>query len=403
MKFKYQARTKDGEMQAGFVVAGNRDSAANILSGHGLFILSIESAEKFSWYEAIASFFGRVKRKDMVVFTRQLATLLEARIPLNNALKTLYKQTSQPILKEAVLQLSEDIDAGLSLSQSMERQDRVFPSFYIEMTRAAEITGNLDEVIGFLADYSERESVLLSKARSAMIYPAIVISLFIVVAFIMLAFVFPQIGPVFEQSGVELPVLTRILLGTGNFLGKWWPAIAVVLVALGVLLVDYLNTEEGEALVDDFKIKFPVISKVYQPIVITRFSNAAALLIHGGIPIAQSLEIIGHMVGNILYRDVIHDVAEDVRQGKLFSESIAKYPDYFPPLISQMVAVGETTGKVEQIFNRLSSFYSREADSLINNLVDLIQPILIIGIGLLVALLFASILIPLYTLTSNIR
>ncbi len=388
-------------MQVGYVEAGNRDAAANILAGHELFILSLESAEKGGFLENITSYFGRVKRKDMIIFTRQLATLLEARLPLSTALKTLEGQMKQSVLKEAVRQIGEDIDAGLSFSQAMERQGKVFPAFYIEMVKAAEVTGNMNEIAGFLADYAEREGELLSKAASAMIYPGIVVGLFLVVLLIMVVYVFPQLLPIFQQSNVQLPIYTQILLGFGTFLAKWWFAVLIVLAFLAALVFDYARTPEGEALIDDFKIKLPLLKRVFMPITLARFSNAAALLIHGGIPIAQTLEIIGHMVGNVLYKDVMHDVAADVRQGELLSQSIGKYPEYFPPLVTQMISVGETTGKIEQIFSRLSLFYSREADSVMNNLVDLIQPLMMVVIGVMVGFLFASILIPLYSLTAN--
>ncbi len=401
MKFKYRAKTKSGEEQVGYVEAGSRDAAANILAGHELFILGLESAEKRSFFENIASYFSHVKRKDMIVFTRQLATLLEARLPLNTALKTLKNQTQQPVLKEAIGQVADDIDAGLSFSQAMERQGAIFPAFYIEMVKAAEVTGNLNEVAGFLADYAEREGELVSKAMSAMIYPVIVVGLFIAVALILVIYVFPQLLPIFEQSGVELPIYTLILLGVGTFLAKWWLAVLIVLLLLAALAFDYARTSEGEALIDDFKIKLPILKKVFLPVTLARFSNAAALLVHGGIPIAQALEIIGHMVGNVLYKDVTHEIAERVRQGELLSQSIGKYPEYFPPLVTQMVAVGETTGKIEQIFNRLAFFYGREADAVMNNLVDLIQPILMIAISVMVGFLFASILLPLYSLTTS--
>lgn len=403
MKYKYQARTQDGEMQVGNVEAGSKDAAANILSGHDLFVLKLEPAEHRSWYEGVANLFGRIRRKDLMIFTRQLATLLEARLPLNTALKTLYDQTAQPTLKEAAYQIAEDIDAGLSLSQAMERQGETFPPFYVEMIRAAELTGNLNEIAVFLADYAEKETALASKAASALIYPAIVVGLFFVVGFIMVTFVFPQIGPIFEQSGVALPIYTRILLGTGVFLGKWWPAVILAIFVTSIVIVDYAHTPEGQALVDDAKIKMPLLNKIYLPLTMARFSNAASLLIHGGIPVAQALEVIGHMVGNVLYRDLIHEIAEGVRQGQLISESIARYPEYFPTLVSQMVAVGEKTGKLEQVFGRLSVFYSRETDSVVSNMVDLIQPVLMIVIGIMVAILFASILVPLYSLTASIH
>jgi type II secretory pathway component PulF len=177
----------------------------------------------------------------------------------------------------------------------------------------------------------------------------------------------------------------------------------VGVVALTILAVNYFQTDEGTALLDEAKIRLPIVKKVYSPVIMARFGNSAALLMHGGIPIAQSLEIIGHMVGNTLYRDVVHEIAEDVRQGELLSQSIAKYPKFFAPLVSQMVAVGETTGKIEEMFTRLSGIYTREADEIANGLVELIQPILMIGIGVMVGLLFASILIPIYNLTDSIH
>jgi type IV pilus assembly protein PilC len=193
------------------------------------------------------------------------------------------------------------------------------------------------------------------------------------------------------------------LLDTGNFLSKWWIAVVIAVIVLALVAVNYVQTEEGEALIDEAKIRLPIVKKVYLPVIMARFGNSAALLVHGGIPIAQALEIIGHMVGNSLYRDVVHDVAEDVRQGSLLSAAIAKRPQFFAPLVSQMVAVGETTGKIEEMFTRLSGIYTREADEVTNNLVDLIQPVLMIGIGVMVGGLFASILIPIYNLTANIH
>jgi type IV pilus assembly protein PilC len=403
MKFKYQAKTKDGEMQMGFVEAGNRESAANILAGHDLFILTIEATETPGILDRFSSMFNRVGRKDMLVFTRQLATLLEARLPLNNALKMLQDQTKGKVLKEAIFQMTEDIDSGLSFSQAMERQGKIFPIFYIEMVRAAEVTGNLNEIAGFLADYTEREGDLASKAGSALIYPAIVIVLFLAVAFILLTFVFPSIGGVFTQNGVALPWYTQMLLNAGNFMARWWMVVIIAIFVSGFVVVDYLTTDEGHAIMDDVKIRFPIAKKVFVPLIMARFGNAAALLVHGGIPIAQSLEIIGHMVGNILYRDVVHDVAEDVRQGKLLSASLAARPNFFPVLVSQMISVGETTGKVEDMFKRLANIYAKETDQVTSNLVDLIQPILMLGMGLMVGLLFASILLPIYNLTANIK
>ncbi|RJP45626.1 type II secretion system F family protein [Candidatus Parcubacteria bacterium] len=402
MKFRYQARTQEGEMQVGFVEAPDQGSATNILASHNLFILSIEAAARLQWYERLAGYFGRVRRRDMVIFTRQLATLLEARLPLSSALKTLHEQTTNASLREAVLQISEDIDSGLSFSQAMERQSNIFPEFYITMVQGAEVTGNLDAAVGFLADYTEREAILAGKAVSALTYPGMVIGLFVIVSFIMVAFVFPQVEPVFDQSGVSLPVFSRILLEFGSFLSQWWFMVILVFIILFVVALDYFRTPEGKAILDDAKIRLPIVKRIYLPLVITRFANAMALLLKGGVPVAQALEIVGHITENAVYQEVLRDVADGVRQGEPLSQAVGKYPEHFPLLIPQMLAVGETTGKLDQIFARIAGFYNREAEGTITNIVDLIQPLLLIGIGTLVGLLFASILVPIYQLTSTI-
>lgn len=401
MKYKYQAKNKLGELQVGFVEAPSKDMAANILSSHDLFILSIESSDKKGFYDRFSSYFTRVKRKDMVIFTRQLAILLEARLPLDNALKTLYEQTHNPTLKEAIYQISEDIDSGLSFSQSLERQDEIFSNFFVSMVRTAEVTGNLNEIVGFLADYIEKEDVLITKARSAMIYPGIVIGLFVVVAAVLVMFVFPQLGPIFEQSNVELPFLTKALIGSGQFAVSWWPALLLGVIVLGVVALDYFKSNEGKALLDDLKIRAPIAKKVFLPITVARFANAGTMLLKGGVPLAQSIEIVSQTLDNVLYQDVLREVADKVRQGSPLSESLAQYPTYFPPLVSQMIVVGEKTGQLDKIFMRISNFYNREADNVVGNIVDIIQPVLMVFVGVMVGLLFASVLMPLYNLTSS--
>lgn len=403
MKYKYRAKTKDGEEQTGFVDAANRDAAITILTSHELFILSIEETEKVRWFDRVSSYFGRVKRKDLVVFSRQMAVLMEAQLPLTSVIKTLENQTTHPVLKEAALQIREDIDAGLAFSQALERQNQIFPVYFVSMVRSAEVTGNLDKVIGFLADYLEKEAALVGKARSAMIYPFIVIGLFAVVVIIMLTFVFPQIVPVFEQSGVKLPAFTALLLGLGNFLSRWWIGVAVLLAIVVIVVLDYLKTPEGVAFKDDLKIRFPIVKKIYVPLTLTRFASTTSMLLRGGVPITQAIEIVGQTIDNVIYRDLLHKVAEDVSQGEHLADAIGKAPDHFPPLVSQMISVGETTGRVDQMLIRISDFYGKEADTLVGNLVDLIQPVLMIGIGIMVAVLFASILLPLYQLTSSIQ
>lgn len=403
MKFKYQAKTKEGEMQVGFVDANDRETAVNILSSHDLFILSLEGTDQHHWYDLITHWMHRVRSQDMVVFTRQLAVLLESHLPLNKALSVLYDQTTNPSLKEAIFEISEDVDAGLTFYQALERQNNIFSEFYVSMIRSAEVTGNLDEVSAFLADYTEREANLAGKAKSALIYPAIVVTLFVAVVAVMVTVVFPQLQPIFEQSGVQMPWFATAMIGSGMFLAQWWAVVLIIVTVFLAIFFNYLHTSEGRALLDDYKIRMPVIKRVFVPITIARFANASAMLIKGGVPVAQAMEIVGETVDNILYRDLLHDVSDRIRQGEAMSETLARYPEYFPLLVSQMVAVGEKTGRLTDLLLRVANFYTKQADSMLTNAVELIQPLLMIAIGVVVGLLFASILLPLYQLTSTIQ
>lgn len=399
MKFRYNARTKQGDLQTGFAEGANRDAVFNILSGHELFVLNLEPVEDAKWYERFLVLFKRVKAADLMVFTRQFATLMDAKISLGDSLRNLYKQTRNPILKEVISELNSDIDSGLSLSQALGRHQNVFSEFYVSMIRSAEITGRLDEVIGFMADYLEKEAGILSRVRNALIYPAIVVILFGVVGGVMIGFVFPQLAPVFTESGVELPLITKILLGSGDFLRNWWLAILFILAVFAFVVIDYLQTNEGKIVFDELRVRLPVVGELYKKLYVARFAESAAVLIRGGIPIAQALEISGHTIGSIIYRDALHEVAESVRSGQLMSQALAEHENYFPPLVSQMVAVGESTGKLENLLSRISSFYTREVDDLVSRLVELIQPALMVFIGILVALLFVAILLPIFNLS----
>jgi len=398
MKFKYSARTKAGEKQAGFVEAANKEAAINILRGNELFILSMEEAERRRWFGSLFNFFYRVKRSDLMIFTRQFATMLEAKVPLSEALRNLHNQTRNAALREVILTITNDVESGIALSQSLERHPEVFSDFYINLVRSAEITGRVEEVMGFLADFLEREYLLVSKVRNAMIYPSLVLGLFVVVAGILVGVVFPQLGPLFEDANTELPLITQILLSTGTFMAKWWLAIIIIVAVIIAALVDYFRTQEGRLVFDEVSIRLPIIGDLFRKMHVARFAEASSILIKGGVPVAQAMEISGHTVGNLVYREALREASNGVREGELLSQVLAKHADYFPPLVSQMVAVGETTGQLDEMFRRIAGFFSREVNSVVDNLVELIQPVLMIFIGTLVGLLFASILLPIYNL-----
>lgn len=403
MKFRYGARTKDGELQVGYIEAAGRDAASNMLSNHGLYILSLESGEEKKGFEALSAIFNRVKRKDTAIFTRQLSTMLEAKISLHDSLTALYYQTSNLVLREAVFEIATDIDSGLLLSQALEKHPRIFFEFYINLIRSAEVTGRIEEAMSILADFLEKELILRSRVKNALIYPVFVVSLAIVVGAILVALVFPQISDIFKEAEVDLPFITRLFLSLGFFLNDWWLAVLTFLAVLAFVVTDYLRSEEGKAVMDQVALDLPLLGGFFRKIYVARFAEVASVLIRGGIPIAQAIEIGGHTVGSAIYREVLHEIAEGVRRGELLSQSFGRYENYFPVIVGQMIAVGERTGKVDEVFVRIGNFYSREIEALVANMVELIQPILMVFIGIIVALLFASILFPIYSLIQVIQ
>jgi len=382
----------------GKIEAVTKEAALNTLNSHDLYVLSLEGIRPPLWYQQLLAVFNRVRLKDLMIFTRQFATMLEAAISLGDALKSLYQQTKSPVLKEAVFEISGDVDSGLSLSQALERQSHVFSEFYINLIRSAEVTGQIDSAMNFLADYLEKEQLLSSKVRNALIYPVFVVVLFVVTSGVLLGVVFPQLEPIFLESQVSLPFVSRLFLNLGSFIADWWLAIIIFVIIAVLLLLDYFRSEEGRVVLDEVKMSLPVFGRLFRQVYVARFSQATSVLIRGGIPIAQAIEIGSHTVGSFIYRDVLHDVANRVRRGELLSQALEKNERYFPPLVSQMTAVGEKTGRLDQMLTKIYDFYSREVDSLVSNLVELIQPALILIIGALVGLLFASILLPIYNL-----
>ena len=400
-KYKYRARTKKGELQVGVVNALSRHEAAGILSGHDLYVLLLSEVKTDVWYNVFLEFANRVKSKDLMIFTRQFATLLSAQIPLDETLVTLRRQTRNVTLHSILTEVSADIEAGLSLSQSLEKYSKVFSGFYVSMVRSAEVTGRIDEAVSFLADYIEKQSELLGKVRNALIYPVVMIGLFFVVGGIMIVVVFPQIGPVFEEAGVELPIFTRILINGGTFIAQWWWAVLAVLITFGFVAVDYFRTPEGRTFADEVLFHVPVVNTLLKKLYVARFSESLSVLIKGGIPITQAVEITGHTVGNAAYREALHEISIVLQKGESLSAGLIKHENLFPPLVSQMTAVGERTGRLDVLLEKIAEFYAREVDGLIGGLVELIQPLLMVIIGVLVGGLFASILIPIYNLASS--
>jgi len=399
MKFAYTGKNTQGKVQSGLLEAVNQDAAITLLQQAGLIVLKIEQKREGAWYEKLVLPFQRVSLKEVSVFTRQFATLLEAQVPLIDALQTVYAQSTNPMLREVIFDMYSDIQAGLSFSDALAKYDKVFSPFYANMIKAAEMTGRLDSALLYLADYYEQQAYVNTKITNAMIYPVFILVLFVAVVAIMVTVVIPQLGTVILESGVtldELPMMTQILFGAGSFFTKYIAVVVAVLLGLVVVLVRYFSSEEGKLLASTILLKLPVFGGFLQRMYVARFAETLSVLLKGGIPVASGLDIVAHVIGSVYYQEAVEQIAQGVRQGETISALLLKYPDYFPPLISQMVAVGEKTGRLEELLKKVALSYTREIESLINSLTEILQPILIVALGVLIGGLIAAVILPIY-------
>jgi len=396
MKFEYQARTKTGEIQTGIVEAPNEQNALQILHRSNLIVVSVDSVEEESVYLRQFKFLQRVSGKDLAVFSRQLSTLFAAAVPLVSSLHALAEQADNPKLQEALLDIAANVDGGMSFDQAMKQHPNIFSDFYIQIVRAGEESGTLDKVLNYLAKYTEREYRINAKIKGAMIYPAFVLIVFLIIGAVYSAFVVPQLLSVLTQSGAELPFTTKLIVITSDFVRNQWYILLAVLAGGTFFGFKFLKTENGKNLWDRWQLQIPIFGRVFKNIYLFRFAESFGLLMRGGVPLSQALETSANVVGNNVYKDIIMDAREKATRGLSLASALQNHPE-ISSMVIQMVAVGEQTGKLDEILQNVSEFYEQEVSNAIDNLVALIEPLLIIVMGLAVAVLVAGILLPIYT------
>lgn len=398
--YNYQARTKAGELRGGTVEAPSREAAINLLIKHDLFIISVEAAARGPLFAKRIKFLEIVKKKDIVVLSRQLASLMEARVPLLESLNALLKQTTSRVLKEKILKISEDVEGGANLSQALAKHPKIFSGFYINMVKTGEVSGNLEKSLTYLADHLEKQYHLTSEIKGALSYPAFILIVFIVAGIVVMTVVIPQLTSILLETGQEIPLTTKILIGVSNFLRGYWWLIPFILGAAVVLFFRLKRTKEGSRFFDKLILKLPVFGNLLKLTYLARFADNLSTLIKGGLPITRALKITGDVVGNTVYKELFYRIAKEVRGGASIASVLSQSKD-IPPMVTQMVSVGEKTGLLDKILKDISSFYSKEAERMIANLSRLIEPFLILVLGGAVAILVASVLMPIYNLAGG--
>ncbi len=400
MKFTYQARTLEGELRTGAIEAATPDIAVSSLQRRNLIVVSIVLEEEaVPFFKRSFVMFQRVSQKDIVILSRQLSTLFEAKVPVVESLKIIVTEMDSPFLQKELGEMLGDIQGGASMSQAMARRPKVFSPFYVNMIRSGEESGKLDEVFTFLADYLERSYELVTKARNAMIYPAFILVVFVGVMVLMLVSVIPKLSSLLTEVGRDIPLYTRMVIATSDFLRTFGIVLLFILGFLGAFVWRYIQTNVGRLAIHRFQLSIPVIGALYKKLYMSRIADNLQTLISGGIPVVRALEITADVVGNEVYRQIVLESIESVKGGSSIAGAFARHPD-IPRLMSQMIRIGEETGRLDHILKSMANFYRREVDNLIDNLVNLIEPFLILVLGLGVGILVASVLVPLYNITS---
>ncbi|MBP9864710.1 type II secretion system F family protein [Patescibacteria group bacterium] len=399
--FKYRVRLPDGRLQAGLIQAEDQTAAQAALEEREMEVLLLEQQSG----RAVAStrmlgFMNRIKPKDLVVMSRTLSVMVSASVPLTEAVRNIAHQTTNPTLRAVMIDIASDVEGGGRLSDALEKHSKVFSGFFVNMIRSGETSGQLSEVLEYLADQQEKDYDLNSKIRGAMIYPAFIMGTMVVIGFVMMTFVVPKLVSVLQDAGVELPLSTRILIAvSGFFVSYWWLIILLVIGSVvGVRIA--LTTPEGRYIWDSIKIRIPIFGQLFQRVYVVRFARSLATLMKGGVDMVGALQIVAGVMENEVWRQLVLETIREVNDGNSLTTVFDRYP-FVPKMMNQMLVVGETSGRTQEVLNRLSTFFSREVDNVVANLVALIEPLVLILLGLGVGTMVSAILLPLYSLSSG--
>lgn len=399
--YNYKARDEKSAVATGLVEAPTAIAAARILRERGWFVISIAPARE-TIASNIRAVFSRVGFGEIVTFTRQLSTMVNAGLSLTESLHILERQMSQTSLRKIISDILRQIESGASFSQAIERYGDLFSPIYRALIRAGEASGMLDNVLSRLADNLEREKEFRGKIRSALIYPTIIIIGMIALMLIMVVFVVPKLTDLYKDFGSDLPLPTQILVFLSRIIiGYWWIAV-LILVALPIIYARFKVTEVGKIFIDRVSLSLPVFGDLQKKALLVEFARTSGILVGAGVPILDSLEILGSSLGSHQFQTGIKDVAQRVEKGAGLGEAINVNP-IFPPIVSQMIKIGESTGKLDEILGKLSRYYELEVEQATKTLTTSLEPLIMVVLGIGVGLLVWAVITPIYSLTSKFQ
>lgn len=399
MLFNYHALDNGGKESNGSIDAVSLDVAVGSLQKRGLIIVSIEPAETEHWYERI-SFGPPVSNKDIVILSKQMATLFEAQVSPLKIFTLLSSEVENKTLRKSLEQVVTDLQGGGTISKALSRHPEIFSDFYVNMVKSGEETGKLDETFTYLAEHLDRNYEVVSKVKNALIYPAFVVTVFVSVMVLMFTVIIPKIGIIIKESGQDVPFYTQVIFSVSDFFIHYGLILLGLLILGGYLLVRYLRTPAGATAWAHFKLEIPYFGDLYRKLYLSLIADNMNTMILSGIPMVKAIEVTAAIVENDVYKRILTETLAAVKGGHALSQSFSSYRE-IPGILVQMIKVGEETGELGNIFKTMARFYQREVVNAVDTLVALIEPVMIVGLGLSVGVLLVSVLVPIYNIASS--
>jgi type IV pilus assembly protein PilC len=400
MRLRYKAATKEGKLSQGLLDAKDIDEAANYLRAKQLIPIQITRIDNQFWNNL--PMLGGVKNSDLVLFTRQLSSMLASGLTLMRALEILKDQMQNQNMSEIVTTIINDVEEGKTLAQAIEKHPKAFSPIYISIIRAGEQSGLLDKVLSRLADNLEKQAKLRSTIKSALMYPAVVVILMVAVMVIMMVYVMPQLTVLYQNLNVPLPLPTKIVVGLSNVITTFWPIVLVLLFLIIFAYRKWSKTPDGTLILDTLILKMPVFGNLISKSILAEFSRTLGLLVGTGTLVVQALVETADTTGNVNYKNAIVAVSKQVEKGVTVGDAMAYYP-LFPSLLVQLVKIGEQTGKIDESLGKASEYFEREVNETVKTLTTAMEPFIMIILGIGVAFLIISIITPIYSLISSIQ
>ena len=396
--YNYKAIDSTGKKVKGNVEAQSESQAVTALKNKKLVVISLKQPNQSELSTYLNSFFSKVSSKDLVTFTRQLSTMVNAGLPLSEAL-TILKVQLKPNFGKIISDIVQSIQGGSSFGDALEKHS-IFPQVYVSLVRAGEAAGVLDEILLRLSDNLEKQHEFKAKTRGALLYPVIVIIGMGVVMTIMMIFVIPKLTTLYQDFNAELPITTRVLIATSNFFVNFWYVVIFAIIIGIYAFQNWRKTKLGRHQIDKFVLSLPVFGNLKIKLILTEFTRTLALLIGAGITIIEALNIVSKALDNVVFKEALDAAAKDIETGQPLAEALVKH-EIFPPIVPQMVSVGEETGKLDEVLKKVSLYFEAEAENVVRNLSTAIEPFIIIVLGLGVGFLIVAIILPIYNLTSQ--